>query len=99
MSANTVTDHANDLNAGRLRMVAVPEKGADPVDACHYVYDPEPDLDGNRTRVAYDCDDVAWFTLPAGRYYLWTEVGETGTAAEIEVRPNEVAENITHLGT
>ena len=57
----------------------------------------EQDLDGNRKRVERSCTTTARFTLNQGRYYVWAETGNATAAAEFDIEPGGLVNEIMDL--
>lgn len=92
-----VTDKAFDLDAGYLRTQAALAEGAEAVESCFEVHEAEQDLQGKRQYVNRSCGQMALFTLPAGRYYVTATTGDASTDAELEVRADQVLDQLFNL--
>lgn len=92
-------EHIIILNAGYLRLKAALQAEGEPVDSDmrYWIYDIKTDLQGNRKNVAFGNNAVSNFTLPAGKYAVLAQHGNTKREEEIEVKAGEMVEHVMDL--
>ena len=87
------------LNAGLLSAKAAEKEVGEPNPQAYiYVYEPEQNADGSRTKVT-NGNQNTMFTLPAGRYYVTATLGKSTKGAEVEVKPGERTDLTLVLGS
>jgi hypothetical protein len=74
------------------------DEGQPAIDAYHYVYRAEQDLDGKREQIAYRSGEASWFTLPAGAYYVEALAGEVRAGREARVMAGSETDTVIDLG-
>ena len=97
-----LTEYTFVLNAGNLKLSAVPAQGAEPFsqynDVTFTVYEDKKDLNGNRKAVGVHYDPVSVFQLTAGNYVAVAKRGNTQVETPIEVKAGELTEHTFILG-
>ncbi|MCP5459647.1 MAG: VWA domain-containing protein [Gammaproteobacteria bacterium] len=103
VKAGELTQQTINLNAGYLRLIAVPADGAEPLskDMSYTVLSAKKDLEGNRAKVAYSYDAQPVFKLKTGKYLLQVKHGSNESNATLEVpvetQANELTEQTLNL--
>jgi Ca-activated chloride channel family protein len=100
ISAGRRTEITLAIGAGTLAPHALYAAGADPVDrgTSWKVLAAEADIQGNRKEISYSFDAKPVFTVPAGRYLLALEVGETEVSVPVEIAAGATVQPEVVLG-
>ena len=97
VKAGELIEHTFILNAGNLRLSAVPATGSEPFskrhDVTYYVDEEKKDLDGKRKRIGVKYDVNPLFKLAAGKYVVVAERGNSRIEFPIEVKSGELVEH------
>lgn len=82
------------LNAGYLKMAALPKAGTKPLDdkLAYAVYTQERDLEGKRKQMSYSYDAQPLFRLPEGKYFVTVQHGDAETGGDVEVKAGQQTE-------
>jgi len=90
VTSGGITNPVLDLQAGTLRLQSALDADSNPVEACFDVYHAVQDIDGKRVKIDQKCTTTARFYLAAGRYFVYTWLGDKHTSDELEVRAGEL---------
>jgi len=99
IKANEGIEKTLILNAGYLRVTAIPKADAKPLSNKLYyeVYTVQKDLEGKRKRVTYSYEAQPLFRLPEGKYYVTVAHGSARTSGVVVVKAGEQTEQILNL--
>jgi Ca-activated chloride channel homolog len=94
VTAGGLTDHVMDMNAGYLRITAIPTEGAAPLEDNQFyiVYEAKKNLEGNRREVTRSGAAVPLFRLNAGDYHIVSSHGNARAILDVTVKADELSE-------
>ncbi|MBN1652583.1 MAG: VWA domain-containing protein [Deltaproteobacteria bacterium] len=94
VKTNARTEETLVLNAGVLKLNAVPKMGANPIESDLYwtIYEGKQSIDGKRNFVVNRSQKPYTTKLSAGRYFVKAQYDQAVATAEVEVKANEMSE-------
>ncbi len=100
IKADQLTKETLIFNAGRVKMNALLNEGAKPVDRGlgWDVYEVKADELGKRRKVTYSYDAQPLFVLPQGKYLITVRLGSASASKEIEIKADTLIKESIVLG-
>ncbi|MCP5081809.1 MAG: VWA domain-containing protein [Alphaproteobacteria bacterium] len=87
------------LNAGQLKVTAVPNEGAEPLTKAYiYIEDLKPDANGKRRRVTAG-NQRNTFTVPAATYRVIAKLGKAAASETVDIKPGKRTDLTIILGS